>query len=166
MPFYWKHTHVWSNKYGRTITWSCDQIVIPPWLIGAHVGIMWLTILSYLMIRTSTQKNRKASMHLWQHGCAEVLGSLGVMGHDINASEDCLGVVLQQMKDTFAGLGKGKEAGEQKFASNSKSEIYTQSLLNHTIWLPQNKDNWHRNKRCSPLSMHYTNGVCVLKDLP
>ena len=53
-------------------------------------------------------------MHLWQHGYAEVLGSLGVMGHDINASENCLGVVLQQMKDTFAGLGKGKEAGEQK----------------------------------------------------
>ena len=43
-----------------------------------------------------------------------MLGSLGVMGHDINASENCLGVVLQQMKDTFAGLGKGKEAGEQK----------------------------------------------------
>ena len=33
---------------------------------------------------------------------------------DTDASGNCLGVVLQQMKDAFAGLGKGKEAGEQK----------------------------------------------------
>ena len=33
---------------------------------------------------------------------------------DTDASGNCLGAVLQQTKDAFAGLGKGKEAGEQK----------------------------------------------------
>ena len=33
---------------------------------------------------------------------------------DTNASSNYLGAVLQQTKDVLAGLGKGKEAGEQK----------------------------------------------------
>ena len=37
MPFHCilinQSTHVWSNKHERTISWSHDQIVIPPWLI-------------------------------------------------------------------------------------------------------------------------------------
>ena len=76
---------------------------------------------------------------------------------DTNTSGNCLGAVLQQMKDAFAGLGKGKEAGEQKDCFKFKRTRLTSNCL----WI--SLDDCYRTKVFSTRTWNTSHCLCATK---